>query len=312
MIPISAILPVRNAAKWLPTTFPSVLANLESTDELIVIDDGSTDSSLSILKKLSKDKELRILNGKGKGLVHALNLGLEFASHEWIARFDADDVYPTQRLNLQRVQFSPNLGVIFSDYEFFLNGRKSLGIIPSPVFDFPTRLSLLRSQRTAHPSAILNKSMACTVGGYQESDFPAEDLSLWLRISKVGKLESIPHIGLKYNLNTKSISSTRYLQAKEKTIELVKTALDSDFLNEFIPSEIESVLNDYDSLTLSRERRALYVYDLVNREFFNRRTSQEQNSILHAAIREVSRPKSVVAASGLLFESIRRRLARIS
>ncbi len=311
MIPISAILPVRNAARWLPNTFPSVLANLETTDELIVIDDGSTDSSLSIIKKLSKDRELRILNGKGKGLVHALNLGLEFASQQWIARFDADDVYPTHRLQLQRVQFSTNLGVIFSDYEIFLNGKNSLGIIPSPVFDFPTRLSLLRSQRTAHPSAILNKSMACAVGGYRESDFPAEDLSLWLRIARVGKLESIPNIGLKYNLNTNSISSTRYLQAKEKTIELVKTALDSDFLNEFHVNEIESILNDYNGLTLSEERRALHVYDLLNRDFFNRRTSQEKKSILYAAVREVSRPKSVIAASNLLFESLKRRFARI-
>lgn len=312
MIPISAILPVRNAEKWLPNTFPSVLANLETTDELIVIDDRSTDSSLSIIKKLSKDRELRILNGKGKGLVHALNLGLEFASQQWIARFDADDVYPTHRLHLQRVQFSTNLGVVFSDYEIFLNGKNSLGVIPSPVFDFPTRLSLLRSQRTAHSSAILNKSMACAVGGYRESDFPAEDLSLWLRIARVGKLESIPHIGLRYNLNSNSISSTRYLQAKEKTFELVKTALDSDFLIECHVNEIESILKDYNGLTLSEERRALHVYDLLNRDFFNRRTSQEKKSILHAAIREVSRPKSVVAASGLLFESIRRRLARIS
>lgn len=312
MIPISAILPVRDAAKWLPDTFPSLLANLEITDELIVIDDGSRDSSLNIIKELAKNRELRILKGKGKGLVNALNLGLEFASHKWIARFDADDVYPTHRLHLQRVQFSPNLGVIFSDYEIFLNGKHSLGIIPSPVFDFPTRLSLLRSQRTAHPSAILNKSMACTVGGYQESEFPAEDLGLWLRIAKVGKLESIPHIGLKYNLNTSSISSTRYLQAKEKTIELVRTALDSDFLNDFIPSEIESVLNDYDGLTLSGERRALHVYDLVNREFFNRRTSQQKKFILHAAFREFSRPKSVVATSNLLFESLKRRFARIN
>ena len=310
MIPITAILPVRNAASWLPKTFPSVLANLEIVDELIVIDDGSIDSSMDIINGLASHRDLKLLQGSGGGIVQALNLGLEHASHDWIARFDADDFYPSERIKVQRTQLTQGLGAIFCDYEIFLSGEKSLGIIPSPVFDFATRLSLLRSQRTAHPSVLFNKSIALGVGGYLEQEFPAEDLGLWLRISNFGRLESVPFLGLNYNLNNTSISSTRYGEAKDKSIKLVKNALDANFLVDFNIDEVAGTLESYKSFTLSKQRRLLHIYDLINTEFFVRRTSIEQKSIVKLVLHEISKPNFFIPGSQLIVEKIRRKIAR--
>jgi glycosyltransferase involved in cell wall biosynthesis len=310
LIPITAILPVRNAASWLPKTFTSVLANLETEDELIVIDDGSTDSSLEIINRLAANRDIKVLKGNRKGLVQALNLGLENASHDWIARFDADDFYPSERIKRQRMQITHGLGAIFCDYEILINGKKSLGIIASPVFDFATRISLLRSQRTAHPSVLFDKSLAVKVGGYREQDFPAEDLSLWLRISNFGRLESVPFLGLKYNLNNTSISSTRYGEAKVRSLELVKNALDSDFLFDFNIDEVVSTLENYNIVTLGKQRRLLHIYDLLNKEFFDRRTTKDKRFIIKLALHEISRPSSSIVGSQLFISKIRRQIAR--
>ena len=310
MSAITSILPVRNAAQWLPRTLPAILSNLSPIDQLIVINDGSTDSSLSHIKTIASGFNVRILDGRGRGLVSSLNMGLEQAEHEWIARFDADDFYPSDRLIHQRQQIRHDVGVIFTDYEFFLNGTTSLGVIPSPIFDFATRLSLLRSQRTAHPSVIFRKDLVAAVGGYRESEFPAEDLGLWLRLAKFTKIESSPHIGLYYNLNNNSISSRKYAEAKLKTRIMAGESLRSGLLDDFHAKEVESTLNRYSNSRLGVNRRLLHIYDLLQRDFLKYVSKSERKLIIQIAIHELSKPAAIKGAAEILVDAIRRRVAR--
>lgn len=307
---ITSILPVRNAAHWLPRTLPTILSNLSPIDQLIVINDGSTDSSLSLIKTIAAGFNVRILDGRGRGLVSSLNMGLEQAEHEWIARFDADDFYPSDRLIHQRQRIRDDVGVIFSDYEFFLNGITSLGVIPSPIFDFATRLSLLRSQRTAHPSVIFRRELVTAVGGYRESDFPAEDLGLWLRLAEFTKIQSSPHIGLHYNLNNDSVSSRKYAEGKLKTKIMAREALRSGLLDNFQAGEVESTLNRYSNLILGVNRRLLHIYDLLQKDFLKHVSKSERKLIIQIAIHELSKPAAIKGASEIFVDAIRRRAAR--
>ena len=154
----------------------------------------------------------------GIGLVAALNLGIKNAKHPWVARFDVDDEYHLDRINLQRQLVGDDVAVIFSDYEFMSSSGISLGTVQSAILPNPTKLSLVSSQRTPHPVALLNRAKVLSVGGYFVGDFPAEDLGLWLRLVEKGEFLSVPENLLSYRLSGGSISSSnRRLQLDKKS-----------------------------------------------------------------------------------------------
>src|SRR3989339_1795602 len=97
---ISVVMPVYNSAKYLSSSIESILNQTFSNFELIIIDDGSTDSTSQIIKKYIKlDK--RIITVKNKtnlGICNSLNTGLRLAKGKYIARMDGDDWSYPERL----------------------------------------------------------------------------------------------------------------------------------------------------------------------------------------------------------------------
>jgi glycosyltransferase involved in cell wall biosynthesis len=183
---------------------------LGPSDEALVIDDDSTDETPLLLKKWAdSNPQVRVMRNRGSGLVDALNMGLNEARFNWVARVDVDDQYNQGRLLVQRGLIRNDVVAIFSDYKLFFEGVNPLGTIHSAVFAPAVSISLISSQRTAHPSVLFSKRAAMSVGGYRKQDFPAEDLSLWLRISRLGKLISSPEVLLHYRVGGNSISGTR-------------------------------------------------------------------------------------------------------
>ena len=220
---VSALLPVRNGSEYLEELIPSILGMLHELDEFVILNDGSTDSSGEILDKWEKlDSRIKIETISGGGLIPALNLGLQIARNPWIARFDVDDRYPPNRLQEQRNFIRDDVAVIFTDYNFISSTGHGLGQVHSAIFPSATALSLVSSQRTAHPSALINRELLIRAGGYLLDDFPAEDLALWLRLSKIGSLISVPEILLHYRLTGKSISSRNRVLQLEKKNEIIR------------------------------------------------------------------------------------------
>jgi len=214
---------------------------LRETDELIVVNDGSTDNSALVLASQAvSDPRIRVLTTEGVGLVAALNWGIENAKSPWIARFDVDDEYVLDRLNLQRGLIGNDVAVIFSDYSFISSTGVWLGTVPSAITSNQTKLSLVTSQRTPHPIALLNRANVLSVGGYRLEDFPAEDLGLWLRMVEKGKFLSVPMVLMSYRLSGGSISSSN-----RKSQLIKKNSLISDF--RAWDELIESCLQEYKS-----------------------------------------------------------------
>lgn len=220
---ISALLPIKNGEKYLEDLIPAIVKMLQVDDELIVVNDGSSDSTKSIIDRhSSQETRIRLIETSGVGLVAALNLGLEAAKNPWIARFDVDDQYDPDRLLIQRELISESVAVIFSDYIFTTFSGMYLGKALSALLPAASILSLITSQRTPHPVALINRDLAVQASGYRSEDYPAEDLGLWLRISEFGDIVSSPNILLKYRLNFSSISRlNRDLQILKKN-ELIQ------------------------------------------------------------------------------------------
>ena len=100
-------MPVRNAARYVRSALSSVLSQRGVDLEVIVIDDGSTDGSADLVRRLG-DRRVRVVAGPCGGISVALNRGLEVATAEFVARCDADDLYPEDRLHRQATFLATN------------------------------------------------------------------------------------------------------------------------------------------------------------------------------------------------------------
>ena len=231
--------------------------------ELVIVNNGSSDNSTKKLEKwLNLDSRINLITTKTPGLVEALNLGIAESGNKWIARFDVDDIYELDRLEHQRVVLNEKTVAIFSDYDFFSESQNYLGTIPSAIDANAVSVSLISSQRTAHPSILFNKEAVINAGGYREIDFPAEDLSLWLRMSRLGDLISIPKTLLHYRLSPGSITGTRRIEAKDMTTKLLtEIGINQSNILGLIEN-FESVQQLYKQHKCASERELLILRDL--------------------------------------------------
>jgi hypothetical protein len=210
------------------------------------------------------DFRVEVLTTGGSGLVNSLNLAIAESAFDWIARFDVDDIYSPVRLRQQRKLIDEKPVAIFSDYEVISLDGESHGAIPSPVTPFATSLSLLHSQRTAHPSSLFSKSAFYAAGKYRTCDFPAEDLSLWLRMSRIGNLISVPEILLQYKVNPNSVTSTNKAAMIKKRNELIETIGISPIEMDRAIFELKSSFQEYKKCSFKNEREILMGYDLYS------------------------------------------------
>lgn len=263
-VPISVLMPVKNGEKFLPAALKYLANNCSPKDEIIFVNDNSTDNTLKILQLFAKGSQnILIAENSNPGLVNALNLGLSLATNEWVARFDVDDQYPASRIDLTRKNINEDVVGIFSDYQFISNRGKNLGSMPSAISKSLTYLSLASSQRTAHPSVCFNKAAVQAVGGYLQEDFPAEDISLWLRLTKVGNIKSIPETLLHYRLNPKSISSTMRAKSISKKSELLSKYIFNEKLVLQSLSTLDETKLFYSNYAKGQERYLLHLRDLL-------------------------------------------------
>ena len=303
---ISGLLPVHNGEKFIDMCLPLILKNLDLDDELIVIDNGSTDgSNIKLERWVNVDSRIRLISTKKPGLVEALNLGIKESNNNWIARFDVDDVYEPDRLKNQRVAINKETVLIFTDYDFFSNSHNYLGTIPSAIESNAVSVSLVSSQRTAHPSALFSKEAVADAGYYQEIDFPAEDLSLWLRMSRLGKIVSIPETLLHYRLSPGSTSGTRRSEAKDATKRLLThVGVNHKNIHNLI-STYDSVVDLYKTYSFSREREILMLRDLylVSKNFkIDDKTKKKIKQILVHHIPKLALNVPTLQALNLLYK----------
>ena len=207
---VSVILPVFNAEEYVQEAIESILTQYYKHFELIVINDGSTDNSASIIKELSEqDPRIVVISRPNEGLVSALNTGLNYANGEFIARMDADDKSMSDRFTKQ-VEYllkNPRVAVVGTFIKiidehgaFIRNG------------EYPTESDAIEQFLEfgcpmAHPSVMMRREVVKFVGGYRKAFSHCEDYDLWLRISEEGfHLANIPEPLLAYRNHSSNIS----------------------------------------------------------------------------------------------------------
>lgn len=256
-------MPIRNGERYLEQAWRGILQNFEVGDEVIIINDGSTDQTGNLLKQISDDfSDLRIIKTKSNGIVSALNTGFKESNHSWVARYDVDDTYPRHRISRQRLLISDDVSVIFADYKMHLDNGFNMGLFPSPVTDFASKVSFLRSQQTAHSVALINRNHFNLAGGYLSEDFPAEDLGLWIRISRFGKILSVPEVLMEYRLSNSSTSGSRQMEVRKVRQNLIKKMPKLISSDACLDSLILETLDIYKTTSFEKLRTILFLRNL--------------------------------------------------
>src|SRR5690554_2314431 len=113
---VSVIVPVYNRAHLVKETIDSILSQTYKPVEIILINDGSTDNSLSVLKNYERKfpEQVRIIDQENQGQIVARNNGIGIAQGEYIAFLDSDDVWIDDKLERQIPLFETGVGLVYS------------------------------------------------------------------------------------------------------------------------------------------------------------------------------------------------------
>ncbi|HYZ24443.1 MAG TPA: glycosyltransferase family A protein [Rhodopila sp.] len=193
---ISAIVPVFNGARHIAEAIQSIFAQTLLADEVIVIDDGSTDNSAEVLAELAQEFPIRIISQENGGQSAARNTGVEHARGDLLAFLDQDDVWhPDHLAELVKPFHDPtryNLGWTYSDLDEIDESGQMVcrGVLkahPHQVHPKCDLVTCLRHDMFILPSATLVARTAFQqVGGFNERLSGYEDDDLFLRLFRAG------------------------------------------------------------------------------------------------------------------------------
>lgn len=304
----SALIPIKNGISHLPR-FRSYFEAIPENFEIVVIDDNSSDGTSNFLDQWRKrDDRISVIKGPGQGIVRALNLGLSAIESDWIFRFDVDDTYRTERIATQLSLVSKsNMVACFSDYEIESESDEYLGYIPSAITPSATYLSLISSNRTAHPSVMLRREALIAAGGYMEEDFPCEDLGLWLRLKRLGDLYSTPSPLVKWRLSSSSLTSLNRSSMQSKKSNLINDLFEFEKANHDFLQDSENVIESYRNISYGSERKLLYILDSIK---LNETRNKNCFKDIRFLARNLMNFEIMNAASDLTYYKVKRNFIR--
>lgn len=210
-------MPAFNASRYIKEAIESILAQTFTDFELIILNDGSTDDTVSIIKSFS-DSRIKLIENEGnKGLAFTRNRLIDVSQGEYIAWLDSDDIAYPNRLqkevnfldkNLKHALVASWAKIIDSDSQ--PNGSFIKSYIPNQHLS----ALLLFVNYIVQSSVMIRKSML-PENHYDLAFPPTEDYELWSRIARSYSIHILPEILVDYRVHSTNISQTQNIKAKQ-------------------------------------------------------------------------------------------------
>jgi glycosyltransferase involved in cell wall biosynthesis len=180
-------MPAYQAERWIGETLESVLAQTSPPDEVVVVDDGSTDGTAEIVRSFGAP--VRLVQQDNGGVSVAYNRAFRESSGDYVAMCPADDIWEPRKLELQREALvaHPEVDVAFAGARYFgieerdFDGPATAGILNGRDFF----REMYRSDVVPAPTAVIRRALFEHVGGFRE-DLACEDYEFWLRLLQHG------------------------------------------------------------------------------------------------------------------------------
>lgn len=282
---ISVVMSVFNGEHYLHEAIHSILVQTFIDFEFIIVDDGSTDNSLSIIKSFH-DERIVLLSQQNTGIAAALNNGIKLVKTSLIARMDADDIALPERLRVQYDFMNKHtdcllcggwVDIIDKDGNYVYT-RETI-VDKDEIKDFFSKNMLNGLPRTPfyHSSVMFRIEAFLLLGGYKEYLRRAQDVVLFNMINGIGNCYNIPKVLIKYRIAPGAITG-RTIESKLLGEILIKA-----INNETIDDKLSSALNASLNKSNVNEREYNYYIFLAKKYLWDNYQPQKARESLRMA-----------------------------
>ncbi|MCJ8281127.1 MAG: glycosyltransferase [Rivularia sp. ALOHA_DT_140] len=225
---ISVVVPVYNGEQTIKETIESVLNQTFTNLELIVVNDGSLDSTLNVISHI-KDPRLKVFSYRNAGVAITRNRGIEQSQGEYIAFLDADDLWTSDKLEaqLKALQSNRKAAVAYSWVDYidesgdFLHHGNHITVNGNAYEQM-----LVENVLENGSNPLIRREALINVGGFNQSLTPAEDWDMWLRLAAVYDFVTVPYPQILYRTLSSS-GSTNVWKMEKVCLKLIEQAFNS-------------------------------------------------------------------------------------
>jgi glycosyltransferase involved in cell wall biosynthesis len=235
-IEVSAIIPTYNRRDLVIRAIESVLAQTRSVEEIVVIDDGSTDGTGDILRERYGDR-IRYVYQPNAGVSAARNHGMSIAQGRYFALLDSDDEWLPEKTarQIEWMEAHPDFGMVLCDVERIDAQRRVIDIFHRREVireDGWALRWIIHNPALAPASAVLRREVFADIGGFDESLRTAEDIDFHLRIAhrwRIGVIEAPLVRAMRGHDGLSAESSTYddYVRVVERAVEHARDKVDA-------------------------------------------------------------------------------------
>jgi len=198
---VSIVIATYNMAAYLPLAVRSALDQSYQDVEVLIVDDGSTDDTRSIVKPLLEDSRARYFFQENRGQASAKNRGVKESRGRYVAFLDADDLWARDKLEQQLPLFRRTaVGVVYSRVAYIDEGGNELSVANNELFRGPVSGPLLIRNFIGFGSSIVRKECFARLGGFDEGLQMGIDYDLWLRFSTEFEFDFVDRPLLRYRV----------------------------------------------------------------------------------------------------------------
>jgi glycosyltransferase involved in cell wall biosynthesis len=285
MLKVSIVIPAYNAAPFIKETLNSILGQTHSDFECIVIDDGSTDNTVDIVKSFPDARIRLIQQANSGGPAKPRNLGLVNAIGDYIFLFDADDVMFATKIqeSIAALDKHPNADILFTNYSIidsdgntkknnFLESYDSLwSLIKSPtkksesVFLNSTAIyeALLKVNFIGTSSVALRKNALKESDRFNEALKNSDDRLFWTLFTKTHNAVYLNAILHSYRVQKNSITGQDFARRAESKIKALQILLDNCDQPKFKKIICHQIASDYLTMAFEFKRKREYKLQTV-------------------------------------------------
>jgi len=276
---ITVLMSAYNAEKYLREAIESILNQTFKDFEFIIINDCSTDKTKKIIEEYAnKDARIKLINNATNlGLTKSLNIGLEEARGEYVARLDADDVSLSERLEKQLEFMNKNRDITLTGAwaEIIDEEGKAKGFIKGETDETALYFKMIFSNQLVHSSILFNKDSIVAAGGYNEKYVYAQDYELYSRLLTNNRIANQSEVLIKLRTHNGSITRNEKIKAfyQQAVLEIIKnnmskwTNINSKTFDELAQTVI--VKNSPIELTWGKYRRCKTTLKKITIAFLN-------------------------------------------
>ena len=239
---VSVIMPVYNVEKYVGEAIESILNQTFTDFEFVIINDGSTDDTASIIKQYAKkDKRIKFVNhSKNKGLIAVLNEGLGLCRGEYVARMDSDDISLQTRFEKQIAYMDKHPECVFLGAWCEKFGEN----ITKQIFKYRNKIKLfdllVYGCNFAHPTAMIRNNIVKKYKINYDINYPhAEDYAIWSDFAKYTEIHNLQEVLLNRRWHASNVSvlheNTQKQSAERVRKNILKTLLsDNNDIQKFL------------------------------------------------------------------------------